>query len=447
MCFSAAGPATGSGGRVVFDREPTTEGVIMTEFRAGAGQADITPLAAGIPAQLGGYGERNGAHAHGVHDAIRAKALVFEQGERRCALASLDVCHAPRSLVEEALARADVPGLDYDNTLVTATHTHAGIEGFSMDRRNTAGNPRIGVFDERVLDFVADRLALALREAHDLLQPARAGSATLNLPGMNANRRTPGGETDDTLTVLRIDTANGTPYCVFFNYAAHGTLMTPECMLVSGGWPGVAQRTVEDYMGRGVTALFTNGAEGNQEPAGAVGASPWEQAERYGRAVGLAAGRLAESIATLPVHQFRCAQRWVDLPPFEMAPDFVEIAGAEYGVSAAELQPFMRSLLPERAPLYSLRMGAFQLLSFPGEPTCAMGRAAKAAMARSGVQHPCVLPLTNDYIGYILAGEEYRASGYEATVSFYGEGLGELLVEEAGILAQRVAAAAAHHPA
>lgn len=419
----------------------------MTEFRAGAGQADITPLESGIPVQLGGYGERNGAHAHGVHDAIRAKALVFEHGAHRCALAVLDVCHAPKSLVEEALERAKVPGLDYGNTLVTATHTHAGIEGFSMDRRNTAGNPRVGVFDERVLDFVAERLAVALREAHEALQPARAGSATLSLLGMNANRRTPGGETDDTLTVLRVDTANGTPYCVLFNYAAHGTIMTPECMLVSGGWAGVARRTVEDYMGRGVTALFTNGAEGDLAPAGAAGASPWEQAEHYGRAVGLAAGRLAESIATLPVHQFKCAQRWVNLPPFEMAPDFLRIAGAEYGVSEAELHAFMRSLLPERAPLYSLRMGSFQLVAFPGEPTCAVGRAAKQAAAKAGVQHPCVIPLTNEYIGYILTDEEYRASGYEATASFYGEGLGALLADEAGILAQRVAAAAAHHPA
>ena len=43
--------------------------------------------------------------------------------------------------------------------------------------------------------------------------------------------------------------------------------------------------------------------------------------------------------------------------------------------------------------------------------------------------------LTSDYIGYVLSKEEYEESGYEATASFYGDGLADLLIGEAEALA------------
>jgi hypothetical protein len=278
-------------------------------------------------------------------------------------------------------------------------------------------------------------VAGALREAAAALRPVRTGAGTMRLPGLNANRRSPERAVDQDLTVLRIDDERGVPYGIVFHFTAHGTIMTPEVMLVSGGWPGVAQRTVQQYMGHGVTALFVNGAEGDVEPVIPGGASPWEQAENYGREVGLAAGRLAEGISTLPVRKFRVARRWVDLPACQVAPDFAKIAGEEYGVSEEHVQQLMQSLLPNRAPLYSLRIGDFQVVTFPGEPTNAIGAAVKTAMAEAGVANPCVAPLTNEYVGYILTRDEYHESGYEVTTSFYGDGLGELLRDNALVLA------------
>ena len=50
----------------------------QAELKAGVACVSITPLEAGLPTQLGGYGDRNGRPAEGVHDTINAKAIVFD---------------------------------------------------------------------------------------------------------------------------------------------------------------------------------------------------------------------------------------------------------------------------------------------------------------------------------------------------------------------------------
>jgi hypothetical protein len=409
------------------------------ELRAGAARASINPVEARLPAQLGGYGERQGKPATGTHDTIQAKAVIFEHDGARSALVALDVCHQPRALVERALAKAGVPGLAFENTLFVASHTHAGLEGMSMDPRNIANNPNIGIFDEQILEFVAERVAGALREAAGALRPVRAGVGAVTLPGMNRNRRHNDAPTDQDMTVLRLDTEDGRPYVVLVNYAAHGTIMTPEIMQVSGGWPGVMQRTVEELIGGDVTCLYVNGAEGDVAPAGYHGGSRWEMAEQYGRRAGIAAWRVFEAVRTEPVAVFRVLTRVMDLPPQRPAPDFLKIAGEEYQVDEAQLSMLLGVLFPAQAPLYGFRVNDFAMITYPGEPITAIGLHAKAALRAGGIRYPAVGALTNDLIGYILTAEEYAQSGYEVTASFYGDGLGAVVVAEAAALAAQLA--------
>ena len=272
------------------------------ELLAGVSSVSITPLEQGIATQLGGYGERAGKPAEGVHDTIKAKALVLDWHGTKAAVVTLDVCTVPICVLEESLAKAEVEGLSVDNVLMAASHTHAGLEGFSMDRRNFANNPHIGIFSEEVLAFVTDRIAKGLQEAAHALRPVTAASGSVKVAGLNANRR--GDEfVDESLTVLRLD-ADGRPYAVLVNFTAHGTIMTEKEMLISGGWMGNMQRTVEALMGGGATCLYTNGAEGDMSPAKAQGGSRWEMAEDYGRRVGIEVVRLAEPLKPRPVRTF-----------------------------------------------------------------------------------------------------------------------------------------------
>ena len=408
------------------------------QLQAGLSRISITPLEEEIPTQLGGYGDRAGKPAEGVHDTIYAKVLVFEWAGEKSALVTLDVCGIPVDVPEESLAKAGIEGLTLDTVLMAASHTHAGLEGSALDRRNVANNPHVGIFSEAMLGFVTDRLAQGLREANAALQPVRAAAGSVKVPGMNRNRRRDAC-VDEELTVLRLDRMGGEPLAVVVNFTAHGTIMSPREMLVSGGWAGAMQRTVEALMDPGVTCLYTNGAEGDISPTGARGGSRWEMAEDYGRRIGIAAFRAVEGLTTETVTCFLVQSQWIDLPPHQPAPDFVKIAGDEYHVTQEQVEALLPVMYPSKAPIYALRINDFQMMTFPGEPICELGVAVKETLRKKGVRYPCVASLTTDSIGYMLTEKEYHESGYEVTASFYGDGLGELMLGEVTALACAVA--------
>ena len=413
--------------------------VSAAPLRAGVARVSINPMEEKIPTQLGGYGAREGKPAVATLDTIYGKVILFDWDGVKSALITVDMCTVPICVAEETLKKADIAGLSLDHLLVPASHSHTGLEGYALDRRNVANNPHVGIFSEASLDFVTDRLAKALREANAALQPVKAASGAVDLPNMNHNRR--GSPcVDPQMTVLRLDKADGTPYAVFVNYTAHGTFVGQHDMLVSGEWAGSLQRTVEDLMGGGVTCLYANGAEGDISPQGRAGGSSYEEAWNYGRQVGIAAARLAQDLHCQGVDRFAVGSEWVVLPPRQGAPDFVKIAGNEYHVTQEQLDQMVKLLFPERAPIYALRLNDFEMVTFPGEPICALGSAVKTALRQAGIAHPCVAALTTDEIGYILTPEEYHKSGYEATASFYGDGLGQLLLEHAKTLGLATAA-------
>lgn len=408
-------------------------------LKAGVARISINPMEEKLPTQLGGYGAREGKPAAGTLDTIYGKIICFDWGGEKSAIITVDACTVPICVAEETLKKAQIEGLALDRLLISASHTHTGLEGFSLDRRNVVNNPHIGTFSEPVLNFVTDRLAKALREANATLQPVKAASGAVDLPGMNRNRRH-SSCVDPQMTILRLDkAADGSPYAVLVNYTAHGTFVNEHDMLVSSEWAGSTQRTVEDFLGRGVTCLYVNGAEGDISPQGHEGGSNYEQAWNYGRKVGLAAGRLARELKTEDITRFAVSSEWVSLPPRQGAPDFVKIAGAEYHVTREQLDQMVKLLFPEKAPLYALRVNNFEMVTFPGEPICELGQAVKDTLRQAGIAHPCVAALTTEEIGYILTKAEYRRSGYEATASFYGDDLGQLLLDRAKELGLRTA--------
>ena len=179
-------------------------------LKAGVARVSINPLEDKIPTQLGGYGAREGKPAVGTLDTIYGKVILFDSGGEKSALITMDVCTVPVCVAEETLKKAAIENLTLDRLLVVASHSHTGLEGFSLDRRNVANNPHIGIFSEPVLNFVTDRLASALKEANAALQPVKAASGSVDLPNMNRNRR--GSKcVDPQATVLRLDKADGSP--------------------------------------------------------------------------------------------------------------------------------------------------------------------------------------------------------------------------------------------
>jgi len=271
---------------------------------------------------------------------------------------------------------------------------------------------------------------LAVQTAEKQPTVVRVGTSGVPIPGWNRNRR--GGPiVDPQLTVTRVAKLDSTPLAVLVNFTAHPTFMSGEDMLFSGDWPGHLQRTVESLIGRGVTAMYYNGAEGDQAPQGRPndGTSRWERAERYGRDLGIVTWKQWEQTPTEPHVTISYHAQTFPLPARTWHPDFMKTGGAEYGLTEELFRKMLPQMFPTEATSVSLRVGDLLIVGVPGEMAASLGLKIKAEANRiTGAKNPVIGGLADAWLSYILPTEEYHKAGYESSVSFYGETLGDTMV-------------------
>jgi hypothetical protein len=370
--------------------------------------------------------------AEGVHDRIFAKALVLADGERKFVLVTADLLGFPPPVKPTLLDRLG-NGWSAEQMMLLASHSHTSIEMNAINPANTFDIPQIGIYNPRVFDFVIERLTQLVHDAERQLVPVSVGTSGVEIDGWNRNRRgSP--EIDRRLTVTRVDTTDGRPLAVLVNFTAHPTFMSANDMLFSGGWPGHLQRTLESLIGEGVTAMYYNGAEGDQSPVGRpdAGESHWERAERYGRDLGIVAWKQWQQTSLEPKPMLAYHAHSIALPERGWHPDFMKTGGAEYGLSEEALQQMLPRMFPSAVDSVSLRLGELLIIGIPGEMAARLGMQVKSEAAQaSGAGHPAVGGLADVWISYMLPAEEYRKGGYESSVSFYGETLGEVIVKGA----------------
>ncbi len=403
---------------------------VAASLLAGAGKQSITPPPDIGHVSLGGYGERQGAAYEGVHDEIYARALALRSGDSTCVIVALDRLEVPRFLHDDicaALAGEDAsPPVEGENLVITASHTHSAPE--NLARHGDIFPLAFGRYNEALYHWTVAQIVTAVTQAISSLQPASLGSAQVRLEGLSANRR---GDaiTDPVLTVLWIVAKKGAPVAALANFPAHPTMLGAENLQISGEWPGAAERIVEEALGNGAVCLFTNGAIGDQRPAGDFG-SGFERVERYGQRLAYEILATRDRAALTEEPALSVAGSEVTLPPKQPSPAFIESAREEYPVPAEMMTAVLNGLFPERGRCQVVRLGESMMITVPGEMIAALGLDLKQQAAQRGVRHPFVAGLANTYCGYILTPEEYDEGGYEAAVSVYGRSFGPWLLRE-----------------
>ncbi len=403
------------------------------ELAAGVARVDLTPPLE-MKAALGGYGERMSRPAEGVHDRIFAKATVLSDGQRRFALLTADILGFPPGFKPALLERLAGGDWAAEQILLLPSHSHTSIEMNAIHPRNLFGNKQIGQFDKKLFEWTLDRCAKVISEAASTRVPVSIGTSGQTIDGWNRNRRQRGGITDRGLTVTRIDRLSGKPLAVWVNFTAHPTFMSAAEMLFSAGWPGHLQRRLEALIGREVTVMYYNGAEGDQAPVGRSGAgeSRWEAAEQYGTELAKVAHAQWSTTSTGYDILFDFGLQPIDLPANRWHADFMKTGGDEYGLSEKLLEKMLPLLFPRQTTSGSLRLGDLLIVGVPGELQAALGLEIKTrAQKFSAARHPAIGGLANEWISYILSAEQYQRGGYEASVSFYGPTLGQSIVEGA----------------
>ncbi len=241
-------------------------------FRVGAAKLDITPSPApsaptdpnaparmgmgGRGGRMGGRGGRGGGiPSEGILDHTFARAIVIDNGATKAALVSVDsgmvgdqVWRSVSERIEKEL------GIPAKNLMINPTHTHNAFGGGS-----------------------AEQVFTVIKAAADKLQPARIGYGTgvsyLNVQRDIIDPKTHKwweganyeGPSDKTVAVIKFETLKGEPIAVYFNYACHA-VVTGNTDMLSGDWPGEAERYIEDSFDDKCIALFSTGAQGDQNP-------------------------------------------------------------------------------------------------------------------------------------------------------------------------------------
>ncbi len=180
-----------------------------------------------------------------VHDPLLVKALLLEDGGNRAVIISLDLIAADEALLEGVRRGVQQElGIDPGAILLNASHNH-----------RTSG---------QIAKDLTSRIVKAVKQASEKMVPARIGAGSGHEQRITINRRlrmkdgthwtirrsTPSpadtdvaglGPCDWQIGLLRVDTAEGKPLALVYNFAGH-----PYGGVPSGGvtadYPGFASR-------------------------------------------------------------------------------------------------------------------------------------------------------------------------------------------------------------
>jgi neutral ceramidase len=391
---------------------------------------DITPPLE-MKYTLGGYGERMNAPAVSIHDRIFAKAVTFKSDNGKYIIITLDLLGLPPNVKNDLVNRVSSSGWKMDNMLLLPSHSHGSLEMEALNSKNLLNNPQIGIYQPELLEFLLDKLTILVNDADRDYKPVKVGTGSKITEGLNHNRRNDP-EVDRELIVTRIDLVNGNPMAVMVNWTAHPTFLDSKDMMVSAEWPGYLQSELEKLIGHNVTAMFYNGAEGDQSPVLDSNLDDYQKAETYGKIIAGKSYELYNEIVTENIKDFTSSYTIIKLPEQKPHPSFMKTGGDEYGLDENTITAVLKMLAPEEAGLGAFRIGNLIIAGVPGEMTATLGLKLKSSLKANGIKYVAIGGLANEWISYILSPDQYiKGEGYESSMSFYGQELGSVISEAA----------------
>ncbi|WP_224270996.1 neutral/alkaline non-lysosomal ceramidase N-terminal domain-containing protein [Haloprofundus salinisoli] len=427
------------------------------QLSAGSATEDITPTEA-VP--MSGYGAREGLF-ESVHDPLMATSVVLSDGATTVAIVSADLLNVSRELTTAVRSQLTNEGVELDELLLAASHTHAGpyIPARALDATRSL---RVETDVSESLTTITQQFVNVIVRAHSRLEPAqiRVGQASeREVPnnrrasgGVSGNVRVPYGPVDSDVTVVLVETATGEE-TVIYNFACHPVCTTPDEYALSADWPGYTRQRIESERD-GMRVLFLNGAAGDINPAGSMerrtGKEVYEYMEQVGTRVGetvleaIADAEASEAISTAPIYTDDLNVRFPvkTTPPRERLEARLEALDSQlrqlerdgdetgrtklgwdrrYVTDLLAIADWDARCLPNRLPY--IEVGDSGLLGMPGEVLTQHGLDFKS---RARVDTLLPAGYVNDYVGYIPTLADLENVGYEVrTMKIAPEAIGE----------------------
>ncbi len=465
--------------------EPT-----LNTLRVGIAEGDITPPV-GFP-MAGYYHERL---AEGALDPLKAKAIVFRDGQEQAALVVCDLIGIATDLSREVRRRAsEQTGIPASNIVLAGTHTHTAPDYMKelflfLGRENQ--DPARRAYIEKLISVPVATIV----KAHESAQPAviESGAATQQTP-VSFNRRfvmrdgsvrtwqsfenrdvvRQAGPIDPEIGLVTIKNADGKTRGVLSNFALH--LDTVGGQKWSADYPHFIDQTLKQALGSDVVSIFGTGCCGDinhsnprrreRNKADFIGGSIGQSIERQvGQLTPLERPRLVVNSRVVPVplqdatkdevtqslKVLAAAQRKEKVEFFEHVTAYKklildQLRHKEPHAATAEhiTWGLSRSLagIGDKLPLDVTVMTLgddVAIVCLPGEVFVELGMAIKQA---SPFRTTLVIELSNHVESiYIPHRAAYAGGSYEVTNSAVEPGSGEMLVEAAiGLLREATTA-------
>lgn len=434
-------------------------------MKAGFARLDMTPS---VGTRM--YGEKeNGKYSEGVLDPLYATAVVFDDGENRAVVLSVELLGLHVSRADEARSMiAKAIGTDPSAVYIACTHIHTGPYG-DWFPKGTDGVPEdyYTLLNEKLVEVSV----LALQDA----APAKMfytrgkaeqvafvrryrmkdGSVRTNPGGyQNPDVLEPMGLPDECVSNLILK-REGKPEIGIVNFQVHPNVVSTYCF--TADYPKFVRDTYEKLIDNSL-CMYLNGCQGDTNHIDCMYLAPgqcrggYERARYMGRKIAMAAVENYELAVELSGDKVSYGQKDIFVKVNKGTAE--EIEEARQIIEQYEQGGLDAIVLPERyakqkpssvrrgavrilaninmpdeqeMPLNAIAVGDVVFSGIPGEPFTDVGRGIKEKSKFTLTMPTCC---TNGYMGYFPMSAAFHDGGYESLTARYVCGTAEQIIEE-----------------
>lgn len=433
------------------------------ELKVGIAVTDITPP---IPFRMSGYFTERLSTA--AKDPLRAKAVVFQQGDVSAAFVFCDLVGVPRDIAGAARAQASAEtGIPAKHIAVCATHSHTGPLYFGalsdfFNQRNVTTLGRDPYEPTEYRETLVEQIVAAIVNAKKSLQPMelrsgyaiedrlpfnrrfhmKDGSVRFNPGQQNPDIVRAAGPVDPQVGIITLSKPKaGKPSAAIVSFAMH--LDTVGGTEYSADYPKFVEDTLRESFGPDFTLLFGAGTCGDINDIDVTKLGRCKTPE-LGRMLGETVVKVIErrnlSSAAEAALAVRSAKVDIALQSYSeseiaQARKNLELVGTRDLSFMGQVEAYkIVDLQRQPGKSISLEVQAIRLdgdtaiVTLPAEIFVELGLAIKAA---SPFKTTLVIELANDSLGYIPTKKAFAEGSYETVNSRVVPGSGEEFVEAA----------------
>ena len=381
-------------------------------FKVGWAKTNMTPSYS-VP--LSGYGSREGALSIGVHDSLWVRGFVFDNGNMKTALITLDALLVPPSITFVLRDRLPEIGFSLENVFLSATHTHCSVGAWGD---SWIANKFAGHFNPQIVEDVTRAILKTIQKAEANLANAKMGFSKYDASPLVTNRLVGNkGRIDPWFRVIKIQKDSG-QIGLITTFSAHPTCLSGKEMRFSRGYPGALVDSLESLPQVDFAAFCAGGVGSHRPESGGF--------QNYDRI-----GWLASSLKNkMSIH-------YLDIPvKSELKMNTIQfnipLREPHWRISTNwRIRPWIFHLLFEPTPHYIsiLRFGEIILAGMPCDFSGELIHEIEYVTEPESIDF-IATSFNGGYVGYITKDSWYDLHGYETFImNWFGPNNGTYFVE------------------